>query len=432
MRGVDDEEGTAREPGASFGEPVIVDRIGREGEAICRTPHGEKHVPFALPGETVAIAADADGGELVRIEESSSDRVAPICAHFGSCGGCKLQHWRNEPYLAWKRLLVVEALASQGFAVGDLKSLVAPAIDAHGAGRRRVTFHARPEGSRMRTGFMRARSHEIIAIEACPILAPALAASARIASDIAEALARAAKPLDIAVTATEAGLDVSVRGHGSLDAAARDAAIMIAQRHDLARLSNHHEVIVEPRQPFVMIGACRVPPPPGAFLQATVLGEERLAGLVEEAVAGRRRIADLFCGLGPFALRLARKSPIRAYDTDAASVAALSTAARMTQGLKPIAVEARDLFRRPLLPVELEACDAVILDPPRQGALAQTRELVRAKLARIVYVSCNPSTFARDAMQLVKGGYRLEAVTPVDQFRYSAHVELVGVFGRTR
>jgi 23S rRNA (uracil1939-C5)-methyltransferase len=284
----------------------------------------------------------------------------------------------------------------------------------------------------MRTGFMREGSHELIAIEACPILAPSLAASARIASQVADALARTAKPLDIAVTATEAGLDISVKGHGPFAPSDRARVMSLAERLDLARFANHDETVVERRPPLVMIAGCRVLPPPGAFLQATALGEETLAGLAGLALAGRRRIADLFCGIGPFALRLARKAQVRAYDGDAAAIAALSRAVRETQGLKPIAAEARDLFRRPLLAAELRDCDAAILDPPRQGALAQAHELARSRLERIVYVSCNPSTFARDAAPIVQGGYRLEAVTPVDQFRYSAHVELVGVFGRAR
>jgi 23S rRNA (uracil1939-C5)-methyltransferase len=414
------------------GETLVIERMGPRGEGVLEDPRGELQVAFALPGEEVAVEAEAGRLKLVSIERASPDRVTPICRHFGACGGCKLQHWRPESYLAWKRKLVVAALASRGFAAQDLEALVAPTVDAHGAGRRRVTFHARGEGPGARAGFMRAASHELIAIEACPILAPSLAAAPRIAADIAKTLAKAAKPLDIGITATETGLDISLRGHGPLAASERALAIALAERHDLARLSNHHELIVERRQPLLMVAGCRLLPPPGAFLQATALGEERLASLVGAAIGNSRRVAELFCGIGPFALRLARKVQIRAYDLDAAAVAALSRAARQAQGLKPLAAAARDLFRRPLLPAELEGCDALILDPPRQGAQAQMRELARSRLPRVVYVSCNHSTFARDAATLVSGGYRLEAVTPVDQFRYSAHLELVGVFGRPK
>jgi 23S rRNA (uracil1939-C5)-methyltransferase len=410
---------------------VVVERMGREGDAQCDTPEGRLHVPFALPGEAIAVAAVADRGDLVAIERASPDRIAPICRHFGVCGGCKLQHWGAEPYLAWKRGLVVSALAAHGFPPGDLDAIVAPAVDAHGAGRRRVTFHARRENGVTRAGFMRAGSHALVAIDACPILSPALAAAPPIAAEIARAL-RGAKPLDIVFAETEAGLDVTLRGHGPPTPGEREAALALAERHDVARLANHHEAIVERRRVFVSVAGCRVTLPPGGFLQATARGEEVLAGLVAEALAGRRRIADLFCGVGPFALRAARRAQIRAYDMDAAATAALSRAVRETQGLKPVAAEARDLFRRPLLAAELKDCDAVILDPPRQGAQAQARELARSGVRRIAYVSCNPVTFARDAALIAAGDHRLLAVTPVDQFRYSAHVELVGVFERCR
>ncbi|MFI5014935.1 MAG: class I SAM-dependent RNA methyltransferase [Hyphomicrobiales bacterium] len=390
-------------------------------------PRGPLYVPFALPGEEVTAEPEAGRLKLVSIERESPDRVAPICRYFGECGGCKLQHWRREPYLAWKRDLVVEALASRG-----LEAPVSPTLDAHGSGRRRVTFHARREGRITRTGFMRAASHVIVAIDTCPILAPSLAAAPRIAAECAEILAKTGKPLDIGVTATEAGLDLSFKGHGPLDAAAREAMVGLAERHDVARLCNHHELIVERRPPFLMIAGCQMLTPPGAFLQATLQGEETLAQLAVEALAGARRIADLFCGIGPFALRLARTAQIFAFDSDAAAVAALTKAAQRAQGLKPLKAEARDLFRRPLLAAELGEFDAVILDPPRQGAEAQTRQLARSGLKRIVYVSCDPSSFARDAATLVQAGYKLEPVTPVDQFRFSAHVELVGVFLRPK
>jgi 23S rRNA (uracil1939-C5)-methyltransferase len=408
----------------------LVSHMGARGDGKVAGSHEAFYLPFVLPGEEIAARVEEGELKLLSIERQSPDRIAPLCGYFGTCGACKLQHWRREPYLSWKRGLVVEALAAEG-----IEAPVAPIIDAHGAGRRRVSFHARREGETVRTGFMRAGSHELIDIDACPILTPALAGAPRMAARLAAILTRAGKPLDITVTASETGLDVGVKGRGALPNSERDAAIAFARREDLARLSNHHEVIVERRAPLIGIGECRVAPPPGAFLQATAEGEAVLAGLVGEALGKERRrrprrIADLFCGVGPFALRLAGAAQIWAYDTDAAAVAALTRAARHTQGLKPLEAQARDLFRRPLLAPELAAFDAVVLDPPRQGAQAQTQELARSKVSRIVYVSCNPSTFSRDAKALLAGGYRIDAVTPVDQFRFSAHVELVANFHR--
>jgi 23S rRNA (uracil1939-C5)-methyltransferase len=407
----------------------LISRVGARGDGRVASSPGALHLPFVLPGEEVLARLEADGPKLLSIERRSPDRIVPLCGYFGVCGGCKLQHWRREPYLSWKRELVVEALAAEG-----IEAAVAPIIDAHGAGRRRAIFHARREGEKVRTGFMRVGSHELIDIDACPILAPALAGAPRLAARLAAILVRAGKPLDIAVTASETGLDVAVKGRGALPSTERDEAIAFAAREDLARLSNHHEVIVERRAPLIAIGDCHVVPPPGAFLQATAQGEAILAELVGEALGKARRqprrIVDLFCGIGPFALRLSRAAQIWAFDTDAAAVAALTKAARHTQGLKPLEAKARDLFRRPLLAAELAAFDAVILDPPRQGAQAQAQELARSKVSRIVYVSCNPSTFARDAKTLLASGYRIDAVTPLDQFRFSAHVELVAAFHR--
>ena len=387
------------------------------------------HLPFVLPGEEVMARLEPEGLKLVSVERQSSDRIAPLCGYFGTCGGCRLQHWRREPYLSWKRELVVEALAAEG-----IECAVAPIIDAHGAGRRRVSFHARREGEKLRTGFMRASSHDLIDIDVCPILAPALAGAPRMAARLAAILTRAGNPLDIMVSASKAGLDVMVKGRGALPASEHEEAIAFAAREDLARLSNHHEVIVERRAPLIAIGDCEVLPPPGAFLQATEMGEEVLAELVSAALGkarrAPRRIADLFCGIGPFALRLSRAAHVDAFDSDASSIEALTKAARRTQGRKPLEAQARDLFRRPLLAAELAAFDAVILDPPRQGARAQTHELARSKASRIVYVACNATTFARDAKALIAGGYRIGTVTPVDQFRFSAHVELVAEFQR--
>jgi 23S rRNA (uracil1939-C5)-methyltransferase len=203
-----------------------------------------------------------------------------------------------------------------------------------------------------------------------------------------------------------------------------------AAAQDLARVSLHGDVLVERRPPRVAMGRASVAPPPGAFLQATRAGEEALAALVRGACAGARRIADLFAGCGPFALRLAEDAEILAVDGDAAALAALDRAWRATPGLRRIRVEARDLFRRPLLGPELARFDAVALDPPRAGAEAQARQLADSTVPVVASVSCDAGTFARDAAVLTAGGYRLERVTPVDQFKYSAHVELVGVFWR--
>jgi 23S rRNA (uracil1939-C5)-methyltransferase len=361
---------------------------------------------------------------LSRIERASGERIAPFCTYFGACGGCAIQHWQMEAYRAWKRQIVVDTLAHAG-----IECEVGQLVDAHGAGRRRITVHAR-RGSdgELRVGFAAANSHAIIAIDDCPILDPALHGALDAGRALAEVLRPASKPLDIQVTATSNGLDVDVRGSGPLPATMIATLSDVAGRHRLARLTRHGELVLMRTRPTIGIGAARVTLPPGSFLQATLAGEEALAALVTAHCKRAKHIADLFCGVGPFALRLAAKSRIAAFDSDAGAITALQKAATSTSGLKPIKAEARDLFRRPLMPPELRDYDTVVFDPPRQGAQAQVQQLAATKIPVVVAVSCNVATFARDARILVDGGYRIEGVTPVDQFRHTPHVELVARF----
>jgi 23S rRNA (uracil1939-C5)-methyltransferase len=401
---------------------LAIVRLGHRGDGIADSSAGPIYVPYTLPGETIEgepWPGHPDRRHLVRVDASSPERIAPVCPHFGTCGGCALQHWETARYRAWKRDLLVTTLQQAGIetAVDDL-------VDAHGEGRRRAVFHAR-HGSKdvLQVGFAAFSTHHIVAIDHCPILAPGLAGAIEAAWAIAEALG-GAKPLDIQATATDGGLDIDVRGSGPLNPAQSVALARLAESRRLARLTRHGELVARRAQPTVRMGRATVPLPPGAFLQATAAGEAALARLVAAHVGEAKSVADLFCGVGPFALRLAERAKVMAADTDDAAVAALREAAK-APGLKPIAAERRDLFRRPVLAQELSRIDAVVFDPPRQGAEAQARALAAGKVPLIVAVSCNPATFARDARILIEGGYRLTAVTPVDQFRYSAHVEIV-------
>jgi 23S rRNA (uracil1939-C5)-methyltransferase len=406
-------------------ERLTVDRIGHLGDGIADAPGGPIFVPGALPGEEVeveSVPGRHDQRHLLNVEMPSAERIAPICPHFGVCGGCAMQHWQSASYRAWKRNLVVEALrqAKLDAPVGDL-------VDAHGDGRRRAVFHAR-RGNHdvLEVGFSAARAHRIIGIDRCPVLAQSLDGALPAAWAIAEALGPAKKPLDILTTATDAGLDVDVRGSGPLTASLIAGLAHAAAVQNLARLTRHGELIAQRRTPTLRVGAATVPLPPAAFLQATAEGEAVLSRLVLAACAGAGNVADLFSGVGPFALRLAEKARVFAADDDGLAIAALKRAAGTTSGLKPVETEVRDLFRNPVVATELRRFDAVVFDPPRQGAQAQARELASSGVPLVVAVSCNPATFARDAAELTRGGYRLVEVTPVDQFRYSTHVEIVG------
>ena len=410
-------------------EKLLIDHVGHRGDGVALKGHEAVYVPYALGGETVEVEevhGHPDRRRLLAVEIASPERIAPFCPHFGVCGGCAIQHWQADAYRAWKHHLVVGTLGQ-----AKLECEVAPLIDAHGAGRRRITLHARlGTHDVLKVGFAAANSHDVIPVDRCPILDPGLNGALEAAWALAEPLIRMGKPLDIQVTATSNGLDIDVRGSGPLTSAMITTLSRIAEKHRLARLTRHGELVLMRNAPDVTIGSAQVTLPPGSFLQATTAGEEALAQLVEKHAGRARHIADLFCGVGPFALRLARHARIAAFDSDAGAVASLQKAATATSGLKPVKAEARDLFRRPLMPPELRDYDAVVFDPPRQGAQAQCERLAASKVRIVIAVSCNAATFARDAKILVDGGYKLEGVTPVDQFRHTPHVELVARFSR--
>jgi 23S rRNA (uracil1939-C5)-methyltransferase len=410
-------------------ECVTIARIGHRGDGIVESQDAVLYIPHTLPGETAVVEAvpgHADRRRLIALEVTSPDRVPAICPHFGTCGGCAVQHWAFEPYRAWKRDLVVEAFAQVG-----LEAPVDDLIDAHGAGRRRAVFHgrSRPRGI-LEVGFAAYRRHQIIPIDHCPVLAPELAHAIEVAWAIAEVLAEDGKPLDIQVTATEVGLDVDLRGSGRLRPSAISQLATVAKAHALARLTRHGECLIQQAAPVVRMGRSLLALPPGAFLQATAKGEATLAALVVAEVAAAAVVADLFAGVGPFALRLAECARVTAIDYDQAAIAALDAAAKTTPGLKPVTAERRDLFRHPCSAAELARFEACVFDPPRQGAQAQAEKLAASRVPVVIAVSCNPSTLARDARLLVDGGYRLARVTPVDQFRYTPHVEVVALFVR--
>jgi 23S rRNA (uracil1939-C5)-methyltransferase len=404
-------------------QSLVIERLGHKGEGIARTSEGLVFVPFALPGETVIAETEGERASLVEIVSPSPDRIEPFCRHFGRCGGCVAQTLAPQAYAGWKRSLVETALRNAGLDIP-----VEPLVDAHGAGRRRVTFHARFERGATWLGFMQARSHEIVEIDACPLLEPGLARAPAVAAALAQALAARGKPLDVSATLTTGGLDVDLRGAGALEESETLALIALADTLDLARLANHGRLVALRRPPAVAMGETLVVPPSGAFLQATAAGEEAIAARIDAALGKVSRVADLFCGVGAFALRLAARTQVTAVDSDAPAVEALDKAGRGAP--RPVEAMTRDLFRRPLTAEELARFDAVVFDPPRAGAPAQAGELARSTVRRIVAVSCDAQSFARDAAILMEGGYVARAVTPIDQFRHSPHVEIVALFER--
>ncbi|MGA7545603.1 MAG: class I SAM-dependent RNA methyltransferase [Methyloceanibacter sp.] len=407
---------------------VEIGRLGAQGDGMAQGSEGPLFVPFALPGERVRVALDPgnEQAQLLAVLEASPDRIAPICPHFGICGGCALQHLEEGAYLAWKRDQVRAALQSR-----RLDTEVDPVRIVPLASRRRASFALARAPSGIALGYHRGASHEVIGVEVCPVLAPEIMTSLPKLRSALASLAPLKGQARVSVTAIEAGLDVAVEGalpRLSAERLGALAAIVIAV--GVARLTLNGEVVLQQVRPAVMLAGASVPLPPGAFLQASREAEQNLVELVSEGVDGAKRVADLFAGLGTFTMALARHAAIDAFEQDAGAVAALAEAARGTPKLKPMRTFVRDLFRTPLRAKELASYAAVVLDPPRAGAKAQAVELAASSVRTVVAVSCNPGTLARDLRILVDGGYRLTRVVPVDQFRFSPHIEVVAQLQR--
>lgn len=404
---------------------LTVTELGHRGDGIAQTDTGPVYVAGALPGEVVtASVADSRARNPV-FKSLSPDRIAPVCRHFETCGGCTVQHLAAAPYLAWKRALVEKALRDRG-----IETAVSDTVSATAGGRRRAVFAATRAGRHTLLGYHEKSSHRLVDIRECPILDPAIAqAVSGLKSLVSEILPRKGEAR-LTVLNTTAGLDVAI---DKADKAYERKIPTLSQKTielDLARLSINGEVLLEVRPPMLDMGGIGLSAAPGGFTQATLAAEDALSGLVLEAVGKARTVADLFSGAGTFALRLARQANVHAVEGDAAAIAAFDKALRKSQGLKKVSFERRDLFRRPLVLEELEPFDAVVFDPPRAGAQAQAELLAKSGVKTIVAVSCNPATFARDVRLLLDGGYTLQSVTPVDQFLYSPHIEVVGVLIR--
>lgn len=410
-------------------EIVRIEAIGAQGDGVGRRDDGAiVYVPLSAPGDVVEAEFRADRGRLLRIVEAGPDRRAAPCPSFGECGGCAVQHVEEAAYRRWKEGLVSEALARRG--VGDVQT--APLWSAPVASRRRATFAVRKGNGGTSFGFNQRRSNNIASVAECVILHPDLHARLGALRALCEAFP--ARAFDLAVTLCDNGLDINLIDQKTemLSMSETERVRPLLAAASAVRLSFNGATMIETAPPVVTFDGVSVAPPPGSFLQASREAEARMIALVRQAVAGARKVVDLFSGCGAFALPLAKSMSVRAVDADRAAIEALLRAARSAQasGLNPVNAEARDLFERPLTAKELKGVDAVVFDPPRAGAEAQAAMLAQSAVPVVVGVSCNPSSFARDAAILSAGGYRLDSVQPIDQFVYSAHVEIVGVFRR--
>ncbi|NWH09268.1 MAG: class I SAM-dependent RNA methyltransferase [Alphaproteobacteria bacterium] len=412
--------------GLAPSEIVAIAALGHEGDG--RTDDG-RFVPFALPGERVRVQAEAGRLILAEILEASPARVPARCRHFGRCGGCAIQHLEASAYRAWKRELVAAALAARGIEGTE----IAPLIVVPPNSRRRAVYAAKKSRDGLTLGFHEAGTHRIVDQQKCPVLVPEIETALPRLRALLSAIMRNGAVAVMTVLASRSGLDVALaleEGPARLSADEREAIAKAAHAADLARFTLNGETLVERRPPVISAGGMAVTPPPGAFVQAVEEAEAALCAEVLKGTARAKRVIDLFAGCGAFTLPIARTAGVTAYEAEPRALAALMAAFRAATGLKPVKVERRDLFRRPVLAREMKQIDAAVIDPPRAGARAQAEELAKSVVPVIVSISCNPATFARDARILMDGGYRLRRVVPVDQFLWSPHIELAATFER--
>jgi 23S rRNA (uracil1939-C5)-methyltransferase len=421
---------------SAFPVELTVTEVGARGDGLADHGGRRVYVPLTVPGDRVSVRLDEPRGDgiaarLLDLLEPGPDRARPPCPHFGVCGGCTLQHLADPAYAGWKRSQVVTALGRAGLTGID----IAPTVRTPPASRRRATFAAMKRGGRVALGFNERQSHRIADISGCLVVERDILSLPGPLEDLLAAILPDGLALDVTVTVLEGGLDVLLTGGPEPGLDARERLAAFAGSCDIARLSwrsgqsSPPEPVAARRPVFARFGGVAVAIEPGAFLQASAAGEAALVDAVLAGVGDARTIADLFAGLGTFSFPLARNAAVHAVEGDASAFAALSAAARP---LPNVTAARRNLFTDPLTAPELSRFDAVVFDPPRAGAREQATRIAESGVPTVVAVSCNPATFARDARILTDGGYRLERVTPVDQFVWSAHVELVARFDMRR
>ncbi|MGR3289711.1 MAG: class I SAM-dependent RNA methyltransferase [Paracoccaceae bacterium] len=401
---------------------LTIERLGHRGDGIAAGP---VFAAGTLPGEEVAGQLSGDRLNEVKILTPSADRVRPPCSHFKGCGGCNLQHASDRFLQHWKSQTIRDALAAHG-----LKAPIRNVSTSPANARRRATLAGRRTKKGAIVGLHGRASGTIIEIPNCQLLHPDLMAVIPALQNLTVVGATRKGEVSFAITRSNAGVDVVVRGGKPLDGELRIKLASLAGQFDLARLIWDGELVAELRAPVQQFGTASVSPPAGAFLQATEDGQARLVAAVQRGVGSAKRVVDLFSGCGTFTLPTAENAEVHAVESDAAMLGALDRGWRFAKSLKKITTEQRDLYRRPLLAAEFRHFNAVIIDPPRAGAEAQFTELATCDIP-IVSVSCNPVTFARDARILCENGYAIDWIDVVDQFRWSPHVELVALLSKS-
>jgi 23S rRNA (uracil1939-C5)-methyltransferase len=413
---------------------LAIERIGARGDGVAQYRGEPVFVPFTVPGDRVRarLGARRHGGWEGCVADRLAcgpERAAPPCRHFGTCGGCALQHLDGASY----RRVKLERLDTALERVGICPDIVGPMRLVPPERRRARLGISRPRDPRLpaRVGYRERFRHDLIDLRECPVLEPAIFALIGRLRHVACGLIPPGGSGEATLTRTDSGVDLLIEAAERPDLGICEVLARLAGECDLARIvwrSGPDDLVIVERRPVrVLLSGVAVPFPPGAFLQASPSAEEILVEEVLSGVGSGRPVLDLFAGLGTFAFALAGDGPVHAIEGEARSVDAL---ARAAADRPRVTVECRDLARNPVPPSALARYAAAVFDPPRAGAARQAETLAASTIETVVALSCNPATFARDAAKLVGGGYRLERVTPVDQFVWTPHLELAAVFRR--
>jgi 23S rRNA (uracil1939-C5)-methyltransferase len=403
-------------------ECLKIDDVGAQGDGVAVTSRGQVYVPGGLPGETWQ---DGPDGALQRVGSPSIERRTAPCPHFDRCGGCRTQHMTLEFYRSWKRGLLITALTHHGISA-DIEPLVS--VTDHS--RRRAKFQFDASSAEVALGFHEVRSHAIVDLQSCLVMDEAIVAALPTVRTVLKSVSGIGSA---AVTVLNQGLAVGIQtSRKEMPATLRQKIIELTKGSNIHWLSVNGENVMARQSPQVTVNGATLTIVPDVFLQAVPAAEVEIAGRLVTATQRAKKIADLFCGVGTFTFPLAKQAPVTAFDSGSSVVETLQAAVRHNAGYKPIEVRRRDLSQEPLSMRELEAFDAVVLDPPRFGAAAQMERLARSQVATVAMVSCQPTSFARDARTLIDGGYVMKTVTPIDQFLYTEHLEVVGIFQRSR
>ncbi|MFD0915978.1 class I SAM-dependent RNA methyltransferase [Pseudahrensia aquimaris] len=400
--------------------------VGALGDGVGEHNGLSVFVPYTLAGESVVAEGTPPHLALASVEKASAERVEPPCPHFGTCGGCAVQHWERAPYLEWKRGLLANALAAAG-----LDAKVAPCVPCDAGSRRRATFSARRTDDGLVFGFHEWQDEAIVQLSQCPVLHPAISSKMEAIAKLCPVLMRGREIVQVLVTQCDNGLDLAFTLEQMPSDAMEADFVRAFSRSQFLRASANGAILVEREKPIVSFGAVQVAIAPGTFLQTVPEVEAVMARDVAKHLAKSKRIVDLFSGSGTFALRLAQKARVHAVESDGLALEALATGAG-GEGLKPVTTEERDLFEAPLTVKELNRFDGICLDPPRAGAAEQVANIAKSDVKRVAYVSCSPASLARDLKVLVRGGYQIDSATPYDQFLWSPHVEAVVTLSRPK